>query len=346
MRLFVTFTLAAMAGAWVFHGWWPVPVVAFICSGAALILLSKLLGDATDHLSDQLGAQFAGLLNVTLGNLAEMIIIFVAVRSGLIHLVQAGIVGSIMGNLLLVLGSAMYVGCRKQGSLSFNRQTAMLYLNMLFLVCATLMLPTLFREHISPANIRPLSYVLAIMLVGSYVYFYRLSFTDPRFKEIKQQHAELNNGWPIHVSAGVLAVSAIGAFLMSEILVSEVEVFSRQFKLSEMFIGFIVLPLLGNVAERSVVLQAARKRKTELSMAIAIGSASQVGMIVAPMAVLFGFMTGHPVTLLFANLPLAALLLSFAACYLALRDEQWNVNEGMMLIALYLALVIAFFFCT
>src|SRR3989344_1129082 len=162
------------------------PFVTFCASALALIILSKLMGDATEQLTEHIGQGLAGFFNVTLSNLAELIIIFVAVRSNMIELVQAGIVGSMIGNLLLVMGLSIYVGCRKNGSLSFNPQLGTLLINQLFLVSVTLLLPTLFADRI-PANRQgTFSYLLAAMLVGAYIYYYCLSLSDKRFEKVDE----------------------------------------------------------------------------------------------------------------------------------------------------------------
>jgi len=320
------------------------PILTFALSAVALILLSKFLGDATEHFSRFVGESFAGLLNVTLSNLAELIIIYVAVRENMVDLVQAGIVGSMIGNLLLVMGMSIYFGCKKNGTMRFNPDTATLFIDMLFLVTAALIFPTLFSKHI-PAN-RQLhySYVLALMLVGVYVYFYHLSRTDRRFKEIHEQIKEADSRWTKIFSLSVLILAAVGAFIMSELLISEVESVAKVVKIPRMFIGFILLPLLGNIAEHFVAVTAAWKAKVELSLAISVGSAAQVGMIIAPCAVLFGILTGNPLTLYFATLPVGALIITFFAAFIVLRDDNWNINEGVMLLALYASILVAFWF--
>lgn len=335
----------AVACAVIFHTFAHHAVTVFISSAIALILLSKIMGDATESLSTHVGERSAGLVNVTLSNLAELIIIYVAISNNHIELAQAGIVGSIIGNLLLVMGFSIYVGCKRNCTLTFNHNVAVLFTNQLFLVGATLMLPTLFNDHIPAHRHGTLSNLLAVMLALSYVYFYRLSFTDKRFREVRQQAVEhARDGWGLPKSLLVLLGCGVGAFWMSELLVGEVELVSHQLNLSTMFIGFIILPLLGNIAEHFVAVVAARKGMTELSLSIAIGSASQVGMIVAPCAVLFGILTGNPFLLHFPNMPLAALILSLAASYLVLQDNQWNINEGIMLLAFYGSIALAFAF--
>ena len=191
MKWFVALLVATIAVAFICQRWWHVPAIIFVASGIALMILSYFLGEATEQLSTHVGDKAAGLINVSFSNLAELIIIFVAVRANLIDVVRAGIVGSIMGNILLVMGLSIIVGCRRNGTLQHNPDTATLLINQLFLVGSVLMLPTLFNDHIPLVNRLPFSYWLAIMLAGAYVYYYVLSFRDKRFAEIKSQHQEI-----------------------------------------------------------------------------------------------------------------------------------------------------------
>src|SRR3989338_5422496 len=170
MRLFGVGAAIAIAVAFLSHHVFHNPSLTFAASALALIGLSKLLGDATESLSYYVGENFAGFVNVSLSNLAELIIIFAAVRSNLIGLVQAGIVGSIVGNLLLVMGMSIYFGCRKHGTLTYSSETASLFINQFFLVAVTLMLPTLFNSGIPEARHQVFSYVLSAMLVAAYLY--------------------------------------------------------------------------------------------------------------------------------------------------------------------------------
>ena len=319
-------------------------VSTFIFSAITLICISKILGDATEQLSLHVGQNTAGLVNVTLSNLAELIIIFVAVRSNLIELVQGGIVGSIIGNLLLVMGCSIYFGCRKHKKLKFNTDTADLFINQLFLVAVALFLPTLFSDKIPENNQQMLTNILALMLFGAYVYHYLISATDERFNPIEEQVHKIKKTLSFSLSLVILMGTAIGAFFMSELLVGEVEHIGNYAGVSQTFIGFIVLPLLGNIAEHAVAVVAATKKMTELSLAIAVGSASQVGMVVAPCAVLFGILTGNQITFNFGALPLDLLAITFIAAFLVLRDGEWYVNEGVMLIQLYLAIVLVLIF--
>lgn len=344
MKWLVSIVIAAMFTAAAGHVF-DIPIMTFTAAAAALLFLSKILGDAAEQLSRYVGQKVAGLVNVTLSNLSELIIIFVAVRANMLELVKADIVGAMIGNLLLVMGVSIYVGCRKHGTMHFNPDTATLLVNQLFLVGTTLLLPSLFADRIHADRQGAFSYLLALMLVGAYVYYYVLSLTDRRFAEIKSQGEQLNHRWTRRATLLIMLSAAVSIFFMSELLVGEVETVARGLSLSPIFIGFILLPLLGNLAENGVAIFAAHKGLSELSLSVAVGSASQVGMIIAPCAVLFGVLTGNPFTLDFRGLPLDVLALSLIGAYIVLRDNRWNINEGVMLIALYVAMVTAFAFC-
>ncbi len=166
--------------------------------------------------------------------------------------------------------------------------------------------------------------------------------TDGRFHVIKNQAVAIEKHWSQKRAILTLVACGIGAFIESELLVGEVESVAESLSISQGFIGFIMLPLLGNIAEHFVAITAAYKGMTELSLSVAVGSATQVGMIVAPMAVLFGILTGHTITLQFEAVPLYLLILSLVAAFVALRDNKWNINEGVMLVFLYLNILIGF----
>lgn len=333
----------SFAGAFAGH-YFNFSLVTFVFAALALVLLSKILGDATEQLSLHIGQGIAGLANVTLSNLAELIIIFVAIRANNIELVQGGIVGSIIGNLLLVLGTSIYVGCYTHGSMKFNEKTRTLFINQFFLVAVTLLLPTLFASKIPAARHEIFDNFLAVILVCLYFHFYIASQVDKRFEKIAEQEHGIAVHWSKRKTCIYLIGSAVGAFFMSELLIGKVESVAHTFGISQLFMGFCLLPLLGNIAEHFVAITAARKGMTELSLAIAVGSASQVGMIVVPVAVLLGTLLGNPVSLNFASLPYGLLIVSFIGTYLVLRDGELNKNEGVMLLALYFMMVSAFAF--
>ncbi len=319
-------------------------IPTFVLSAIALIGLSKILSDATEQLSLHVGQHTAGFVNVTLSNLAELIIIFVAVRSNMIGLVQGGIVGSIIGNLLLVMGASIYLGCRKHEILRFNIHTADLFINQFFMIAVMLFLPTMSEEYIPEENRQLLTNVFAVMLAGLYVYFCIASATNKRFEPIEEQAKvhNLEKKMSLIYALTVLVLSAVGAFFMSELLVGEVNSVTLHLGISPALIGFIVLPLLGNIAEHISAVLVAMKGMAELSLSIAVGSASQVGMIVAPCAVLFGFLTGNPVLFDFGVFSLSLLVITFIGAFRVLHNGEWTTDEVIMLVALYLAIVIIF----
>lgn len=338
--ILVAAIVAACFGKFLLHS----PLLTFLTSAVALILLSKILGEATEQLCHHISQNSAGFINVTLSNLAEIIIIFVAVKADRIDLVQAGIIGSMIGNLLLILGMAVVFGTQRNGDMRFFPGTATLYGNLFFLVGATLALPTLFSAVIPTAREGSFTNVLAIMLAGAYVYFSVTSQKDSRIKHVKLQAAQLPHQWKALVTVIALVVSAVLCYIMSHFMVEEVEHISNGAGVSSLFIGYIVLPLLGNIAEHFVAVTAARKNMVDLSLAIALGSAAQVSMVVVPFAVLFGWLTNHPVTLQFPGYALVLLGLSLGAVKQVLSDCVLKKQEGMMLLALYSAFVICFFF--
>lgn len=321
------------------------PLGTFISSACSLVILAKFMGDATEHLAFHVGERFAGLVNVSLGNLAEIIIIFTAVRSGMVDLVKAGIVGSVVGNVLLVMGLSIIIGCRKNHVIKLNASTVTLYINQLFLVGAILILPSIFSED-TPNNYKLIqSYWLAAVLAGAYIFYSVVFSQDERMKSVHAQaHKKIFNGWTLKNSIITLVATSVAAFFMSELLIGDVEVLVEDYKLSNAMLGFMLIPLLGNVAEHFVAVTAAWKGLGELSLSVAVGSASQVGMVVAPAAVLFGAIYGTPLTLDFSGLPFQLLLISLVATFIVLRDNQWRTSEGIMLIVCYLAIMLCFSF--
>lgn len=344
MKCIAGIVCAAIVSAFLSHYVLNLPTLTFIASSLALVGLSKVLGDATENLSHHLGQNIAGFLNVTLSNIAEIIIIFVAVKANELELVTGGIVGSIIGNLLLVMGCSILAGCLKNGTLKFEKHTAKIFIRQFFLVTVALLLPTMFRDHIPESRHSLFSNILAIMLSGSYIYLYLHSLKSSSFKKINEQEQKLEHSWGKGFAVFVLALSGAGAFFMSELLVSEVEHVAGSLGLSKLFIGFIILPFLSNIAEHFIAIIAAWKNMTELSLAISVGSASQVGMVVAPTAVFFGMLTGNTFNLDFSSLPLGLLGISFLGSYLVLSDNEWEFSEGVLLILLYIIIAIAFGF--
>lgn len=325
----------------------------FITSGLALVPLAGILGRATEEVAIYTGPNVGALLNATFGNAAELIITIVALREGLVGVVKATIAGSVIGNILVVLGFAMLIGGLKHGKQQFDSETAGLNATMMVLAVAAMIVPAIFNigapEHRpSFEDIEFLSDGVAVVLIIIYVLylFFMLrrensSSSAPETEEGESEEPTM--GLPI--ALGLLAGTTIAVVVLSEILVGVIEPVAQDWGLTELFIGVMLVPLVGNVAEHLVAVQAAYRNKMDLSLGIALGSGIQVAIFVAPVLVLVSQFVGpSPITLVFNSFELTALLIGSAIAVLVSLDGESNWLEGAELIALYTILGIAFFF--
>lgn len=322
------------------------PLLIFGLSCAAIIPLAKLVGESTEELAVHTGPKLGGLLNATLGNAAELIITIFALREGLVDLVRASITGSIIGNLLLVLGLSLFVGGVKHGTQKFNGRNARMNATLLIMAFVALIVPSLFDAAITgklSAEV-PLSEVTAIVMIllyGMNVYY---SFKTDKSVTTRDSAAEdiHHAKWSVRTAIIVLALSTVGIVLMSETLVGAVEAVTVTLGLSEFFIGIILIPIIGNVAEHLVAVQVAYKNKMELSLAISLGSSLQIALFVAPVLVFVSLLFDSPMLLVFNTFELVALAgATFVAAFIA-QDGESNWLEGALLIGVYLILGMAF----
>ena len=323
------------------------PVIIFAASAIGVIPLAGLIGEATEALADKTGPRLGGLLNATLGNAAELIIALAALGEGLIDLVLASITGSILGNLLLVLGAALLLGGIKNGVQKFDRAHAGLDATLLILSVIALGIPSLFNEALEPnfASVEGLSIGASIAMLVMYGLAILYSLTsrthegDPIARE-----AHPPSGWSTRRALAALAVAVALIIVLSEILVGSVEPVTESLGLSEFFLGIILVPIVGNVAEHLVAVQVALKNKMDLSLSIAIGSSLQIALFVAPVLVFLSLLVGHPLALEFNGFELAAVAAaSLIAAFVSLDGES-NWLEGAMLLVVYVILALAFFF--
>ncbi len=338
LLLFVPIALLAEFGHWS-------PAIIFVTAALAVVPLSGLLGDATEELAGRTGPRVGALLNATLGNAAELIITVLALREGLFDLVRASIIGSIIGNLLLVAGASMIVGGLKHGTQQFSRKDAGLNSTLLILAAMVLVVPSLFSIAIEPAraNIDNISVITAGVIIVLYVLSLVFGLTSKHSEPVTRHAAHVP-----HMSARaaiiLLVVSTLFIAGMSEVLVSAVEPMVKQIGISELFVGVILVPIIGNVAEHVVAIEVAAKNKMDLSMGIAVGSSLQVALFVAPLLVFISLFFGRTLDLEFSGFELIALL---ASCFIAAHDTvdgETNWLEGVMLIGLYIIIAVAFFF--
>ncbi|HEY1248709.1 MAG TPA: calcium/proton exchanger [Nitrososphaera sp.] len=330
-------------------------LVLFIVSAIALIPLAKLIGDSTEHLSTHYGATVGSLLNVTFGNAAEIIIAVVAINAGLLDLVKASITGSILGNILLIFGLSIIAGGFKYKDQSFSRENIGFQSSMLFLAIIGLAIPTILASTtLSPLEsqdqIQLLSDALAVILLIVYILgivftfiTHKHLFTPPpeSVKDMEESHGQ---HWSKKKSFVLLAASMAGVVAVSEILVASVETTGEELGFSELFVGAIIVGIVGNAAEHSSAILLARKGKIDLSIGIAAGSGTQVALFVVPILVFSGIALGQSFTLVFTLLELVTIFLAAIILNLIVHDGRSNWFEGVMLTAVYIIIAIAFFF--
>jgi Ca2+:H+ antiporter len=325
---------------------WP-PLVIFAASALAVVPLAGLLGEATEVLAERVGPRLGGLLNATLGNAAELIITIIAIRAGNLELVKASLIGSVIGNILLVLGLSILLGGLRHGVQKFDRANAGIDATMLILAVIAISVPSIFNAAIEPDTLRveELSLTTAAVMLVIYglaiVYQMRLKTPDNGIG-VAPSHAGPH--WKPSAAIAVLAASVVGIALMSEFLVGSIEPVTEALGMSEFFVGIIVIPLIGNVAEHLVAVQVAMKNQMDLSLSIANGSSLQIALFVAPVLVFLSLLLGNPLTLEFNNFELIALTASGAIAAFIAVDGRSNWLEGAMLLAVYLILGLAFFF--
>jgi Ca2+:H+ antiporter len=329
-------------------------LVLFVISAIALIPLAKMIGDSTEHLSTHYGPTVGSLLNVTFGNAAEIIISLVAINAGLLDLVKASITGSIIGNILLIFGLSVIAGGFRHKELSFSRENIGMQSSMLFLAIIGLAIPTILATTIpstseTQVQVQILSDALAVILL--IVYILGIMFTFITHKHLftppeTSQEIHESNGthWSKKKSFLLLAVSMVGVVVVSEILVASVEKTGEALGFGQLFVGAIIVGIVGNAAEHSSAILLARKGKMELSIGIAAGSGTQIALFVVPILVFAGIAMGQPFTLVFTGLELATIFLAAIILNMIVQDGRSNWFEGVMLTAVYIIIAIAFFF--
>jgi Ca2+:H+ antiporter len=326
------------------------PLLTFAASALAVIPLAGIMSEATEALAEKIGPRFGGLLNATLGNAAELIITLFAVRAGLLDLVKASLIGSILGNVLLVAGASILAGGLKNGVQKFSRGHAGLDSTLTILAVIALSIPSLFNAAIEPdaARVEALSLTTAgamlLIYVLSIVFTIRSRTPREAATDISIQPSHTAPRWTPRQSIGILIGATIGLALMSEFLVSAVEPVSQALGFSEFFIGIILVPIIGNVAEHIVAVQVAIKNQMDLSLSIAMSSSLQIALFVAPVLVFVSLLMGHPLTLEFNSFEMISLFAASLISALVSLDGESNWLEGAMLLAVYAIVALAFFF--
>ncbi len=337
----------------------------FVASAVAVVPLAGLMGRATESLAATLGTGIGGLLNATFGNAAELIIALVALSKGpeMYPLVKASITGSIIGNVLLVLGLSMTLGGFRHTIQKFNRTAASMGATLLTLATVGLIMPTLYYYVFAAGPLQPeqvktvesLSEEIAIVLAVVYVLTLVFMFVthrslfdvdEPDGPEVSAQRLRQEEQlWSRGVALVVLVAATAAVAVVAEMLVGSVEVAAHRLGMSRVFVGVIVVAIIGNAAEHSTAVLVALKNKMDLAVNIAVGSGIQIALFVAPVLVFSSMLMGHsqPLDLHFTPMEIVAVTISIAILALVAQDGESHWLEGIMLLAVYVILALAFY---
>jgi Ca2+:H+ antiporter len=325
----------------------------FICSAIAIIPLAGWMGRSTEALAGRMGAGIGSLLNATFGNAAELIIAAIALAKGLSGVVKASIAGSIIGNILLVLGLSILCGGTKYSEQKFNKAGARTSAISLSLAAVALIIPTVFHmtAERSPSGWNPAvehRLSLAIAVVLFLTYFCLLGFSlkthSHFFRGAKLERAEPENHWPAGRAILILLGATALVALLSESLVGTIEQVRASFGVTEIFVGVIVVAIIGNAAEHSTAILMALKNKMDLSVGITIGSSLQIALFVAPVLVFLSYLLNRPMDLEFTRPEVFAIVASVYILFQISGDGETNWMEGVQLLSLYVILALLFLY--
>jgi Ca2+:H+ antiporter len=320
-------------------GW----LFAATCLG--IIPLAAAIAQATEHLADHAGPTVSAVLNAAFGNATEVIVAIAALHAGYVDFVKASLTGSILGNLLLILGAALLAGGLRQPILKFNRTAAGMSSAMLAIAVAALMLPSMLRGTPADSHLQALSQLVAVVL--AFIYLASLLFSLRTHRRIftgSTSGEDPHTHWPLGITVLVLAVATVLVAVESEFLVETIGPVTRSLGVSQGFLGLIVVPIVGNAAEHASAIVAARRGRIELAIQIALGSSTQVALLVAPILVLIGGLIGSGMNLVFPGFQVGALAAAVIVSALIILDGESHWLEGVQLLALYLMIAAAAWF--
>lgn len=323
------------------------PLLTFAAAALALVPLAGLLGHATEELAVHVGPAAGGLLNATLGNLTELIVGVLALSRGEVEVVKASITGSIIGNLLLVFGLAAFLGGLGRQKLSFSAVAVGANASMLFLAVVALVMPALFQLSVfgsleaSGPRIEHLSFWTSCVLLASYAasLVFMLRTHRGLFRGDRPEHPALGRG----AALALLGISAVLVAIASELLVGQIEAVTTSLGWTQLFVGLVVVATVGNAAEHSTAIMAARAGRMDLALHTAVGSSTQIALFVAPLLVVLSPLLGAPMSLVFHPLEIAAVILSVGAVVVVAMDGETNWLEGLMLLGVYAILAVFFY---
>lgn len=320
--------------------------VLFVCSLLAILPLAAKMGEATEELAKMYGGHIGGLLNATFGNAAELIIAILAINKGLVDLVKASLAGSIIGNLLFVFGLSIFFGGLKFKEQKLSTHLSGMNSTMLLIAFMSIMIPSLF--HFVPAehrgdDERTLSISVSVLLISVYILSMVFSLKTHGYL-FRSKESNEKAHWSRNFAIGVLALSTVFLGLISEIFVGQIEQVAENFGLTELFIGAIIVAVIGNAAEHIAAVFFALKNDLDLSVNVTVGSSLQIALFVAPISVLVGILLGQPMDLVFTPFEVIAVFASVLIVNEISTDGRCNWFEGAQLVIMYLIIAVLFYF--
>ncbi len=318
----------------------------FVLACLSIIPLAGLMGEGTEEISFYSGPKVGGFLNGTFGNATELIISFFALKEGLFDVVKSSIAGSVIGNILLVLGASMLAGGLKYKTQGFNKKVVEVSSSMLLFSVLGLCIPALFTHTVDPTllNTRYEGLSIFVAVVMIIIYILSLIFSFNTHKDIYSNSDESNGSakWSLKKAISILVVSTVLIAVESEFLVNGIEPITQSLGWSEFFVGIILIPIIGNAAEHSTAIIMARKNKMDVALEIAIGSSLQIILFVAPILIFLSLFF-IPMSIVFNEFELIALIASVLIANKVANDGESNWLEGVQLLSVYLIIAASFF---
>lgn len=323
------------------------PTIMFILAAISIIPLAGIMGEGTEEISSYTGPKIGGFLNATFGNATELIISFFALKSGLFEVVKSSIAGSIIGNILLVLGASMFIGGLKHKTQNFNINVVETTSSMLLFSLIGLCVPAFFTHTINPnlLNTRYEGLSLVVAIVMFILYILSLIFSFFTHKDLYATTTEEEgheSKWSLKKSIIILVISTVIIAIESEFLVGGIEDITSKLGLSEFFVGIILIPIIGNAAEHSTAITMALKNKMDVAIEIALGSSLQIILFVAPVLIFLSLLF-TPMSIIFNPFELVSLIASVIIANKVASDGQSNWLEGAQLMAVYFIIAAGFF---
>ena len=321
----------------------------FACSSLAIVPLAGLMGKSTDIISCFCGQKLGGLLNATFGNSTELIIAFIAMKEGMVDVVKASLAGSVIGNILLVLGMSMLVGGVKYKMQEFNRNSINITASMLLFAVLGLSIPAVFTHTMPEGSLTTqyegLSVIIAVLMLLIYIMQFVFSFVTHRFlyEETMADVGESKPEMSLPASVAMLVISTVCIAVISEVFVGTIEPMAESAGLSKTFVGIILVPIIGNAAEHSSAIIMAMKNKMNAAVEISLGSSLQIILFVVPVLILLSLLF-EPMSIVFTPFELVAVIASVLIANRVASDGESNWLEGLQLVAVYIMIGAAFFF--